>query len=109
MYLTTSSTHLTSNNTIFGTQYKAWPSGAVYHWCVTCHLIYFQNPLMFQLGPDLCRCTKIWDLLYVTLVVVKKSALGTVSRYLPTMLNYAPTSKRIHVNNTPPVFAIYEC
>ncbi|MFN8319915.1 MAG: 3-phosphoserine/phosphohydroxythreonine transaminase [Saprospiraceae bacterium] len=99
--------HLTSNNTIFGTQYKAWPSANV-------PLVCDMSSDIFSKPIDVSR----FDLIYagaqknmgpagVTLVVVKKSALGTVSRYLPTMLNYETHIKNESMYNTPPVFAIY--
>ena len=49
--------HLTSNNTIFGTQYKAWPSANV---PLVWHVIWyiFKTHWCFALWPDLCRCNK---------------------------------------------------
>ena len=77
--------HLTSNNTIFGTQYKEWPSTNV--------------PLVCDMSSDIFSKpidASKFDLIYagaqknmgpagVTLVVVRKSALGTVSRSMLTM------------------------
>lgn len=99
--------HLTSNNTIFGTQYHSWPETSV--------------PLVADMSSDIfSRPLPMdrFDLIYagaqknlgpagLTLVIVRKTALGTVSRKLPSMLDY-----RIHVENessynTPPVFPIY--
>lgn len=99
--------HLTSNNTIFGTQYKEWPTTSV-------PLVCDMSSDIFSKPIDASR----FDLIYagaqknmgpagVTLVVVRKSALGTVSRYLPTMLNYETHIKNESMYNTPPVFAIY--
>ena len=99
--------HLTSNNTIFGTQYKEWPSTNV--------------PLVCDMSSDIFSKpidASKFDLIYagaqknmgpagVTLVVVRKSALGTVSRYLPTMLNYETHIKNESMYNTPPVYAIF--
>ncbi|MBQ6762755.1 MAG: 3-phosphoserine/phosphohydroxythreonine transaminase, partial [Bacteroidales bacterium] len=43
----------------------------------------------------------------VAFVIVKKDALGKVSRYLPTMLDYRTHIDKLSMFNTPPVFAIY--
>ena len=42
-----------------------------------------------------------------TLVIVRKSALGKVSRQLPAMMNYANHIEAGSMYNTPPVFAVY--
>jgi phosphoserine aminotransferase len=44
-----------------------------------------------------------------TLVVVKKSILGKVSRSIPSMLDYALHIDKDSMFNTPPVFAVYGC
>ena len=99
--------HLTSNNTIFGTQYHSWPET--------------DSPLVCDMSSDmLSRPIPVdrFGLIYagaqknlgpagVTLVIVRKDLLGHVSRSLPSMLDY-----RIHIENqslynTPPVFPIY--
>ena len=43
----------------------------------------------------------------VTFVIVKESALGKVSRYIPTMLNYQTHIDGGSMFNTPPVLPIY--
>ncbi len=99
--------HLTSNNTIFGTQYHKWPETNV-------PLVADMSSDMFSRPVDMSR----FGLIYagaqknlgpagVTLVIVRKDMLGRVSRKLPSMLDY-----RIHLENgstynTPPVFPIY--
>mgnify|MGYP000915243850 FL=1 len=42
----------------------------------------------------------------VTFVIIKEDALGKVSRYLPTMLNYKTHIDESSMFNTPPVFSI---
>ena len=99
--------HLTSNNTIFGTQYHNWPETNV-------PIVADMSSDMFSRPIDVER----FGLIYagaqknlgpagVTLVIVRKDLLGRVSRKLPSMLDY-----RIHIENgstynTPPVFPIY--
>lgn len=101
--------HLTSNNTIYGTQFKNYPNSPV--------------PLIVDMSSDIFS-RRIdagqFDLLYagaqknlgpagVTLVIIKKGLLDMISKELPSMMDY-----RVHVEkgstfNTPPVFAIYVC
>jgi phosphoserine aminotransferase len=45
----------------------------------------------------------------VNLVVLKKDMLGTVSRKLPTMMDYRNHIENGSMLNTPPVFAVYVC
>lgn len=101
--------HITTNNTIFGTQYHELPKTNV--------------PLVADMSSDLLSRPidyKRFDLIYggaqknlgpagVTLVIIKKSALGKVSRSIPTMLNYQTHIENQSSYNTPPVFPIYVC
>ena len=50
---------------------------------------------------------RIWLLPGVTFVIVKNDALGKVSRYIPTMLNYQTHVDSGSMFNTPPVVPIY--
>lgn len=99
--------HITSNNTIYGTQYQELPSA---HVPVICDM----SSDIFSRPVDVSK----FDMIYagaqknmgpagVTLVIVKDSILGKVKRAIPSMLDY-----RIHIEggsmyNTPPVFPIY--
>ena len=99
--------HITSNNTIYGTQMKAFPNISV--------------PLVADMSSDIFSRPIDWtkfDLVYggaqknlgpagTTLVIVRKSALGKVERSIPTMLDYRTHIKRNSAFNTPPVFPIY--
>ena len=101
--------HLTSNNTIYGTQY---------HWLPTTEV-----PIVCDMSSDfLSRPIDIsrYALIYagaqknlgpagVTVVIVKKDILGKVSRQIPAMLDYRTFIKEKSMYNTPPVFAIYVC
>jgi len=99
--------HFTSNNTIFGTQYAEMPS-------VDAPLIGDMSSDIFSRPVDVSK----FDLIYagaqknlgpagVTLVIVKKDALGKVERDIPTMLDYNTHIKKDSSFNTPPVFPIY--
>lgn len=99
--------HITSNNTIFGTQYKSFPETSV--------------PLVSDMSSDIFSRTidvSKFDLIYAgaqknmgpagtTLVIVKKSALGTVNRSIPAMMNYLNHIEAGSMYNTPPVFPVY--
>jgi len=99
--------HLTSNNTIFGTQIKKLPETNV--------------PLICDMSSDIFSRQMdfdAFDLIYAgaqknmgpagaTLVVVKENILGKVSRQIPSMLDYAVHLNKDSMFNTPPVFAVY--
>ncbi len=99
--------HITTNNTIYGTQWKHIPQ---------CNV-----PLIADMSSDIfCdeRDYTNFDLFYAvaqknvgaagcTLVVLKKDMLKRIKRSIPPMLNYADQVAKNSVLNTPPVFAIY--
>jgi phosphoserine aminotransferase len=100
--------HITSNNTIYGTQWKRFPTG-------------LNVPLVADMSSDiLCKPLNIeqFDLIYagaqknlgpsgVTVVIIKKDLLSRASDSLPTMLNYNTHAKNNSLYNTPPTFGIY--
>ncbi|MFM8449616.1 MAG: 3-phosphoserine/phosphohydroxythreonine transaminase [Haliscomenobacter sp.] len=99
--------HLTSNNTIFGTQLHTWPETSVPIVADMSSDI-FSRPLdISRFGMIYAGAQKNMGPAGVTLVVVRKDLLGRVNRHLPSMLDY-----RLHIDNgsmynTPPVFPIY--
>lgn len=99
--------HLTSNNTIFGTQLHNFPK-------VDCPLICDMSSDIFSRQLDFSK----FDIIYAgaqknmgpagtTLVVVKEDILGKVSREIPSMLDYRVHISKDSMFNTPPVFAVY--
>jgi phosphoserine aminotransferase len=99
--------HLTSNNTIFGTQIHDWPECDV---PIVCDM----SSDMFSRPFDASRFGLIYSGAQknigpagVTLVVVRKDMLGRVQRKLPTMLDYRTHIEGSSMYNTPPVFPIY--
>lgn len=99
--------HLTSNNTIFGTQIKKFPS-------IKAPLVCDMSSDIFSRQLDFSQ----FDLIYAgaqknmgpagtTLVVVKEDVLGKVSRQIPSMLDYKVHIGKDSMFNTPPVFAVY--
>ena len=99
--------HLTTNNTIFGTQYKTLPDTEV--------------PLVADMSSDIFSRSfdySKFDMFYagaqknmgpsgVTLVVIKESSFNKVSRVIPSMLNYEVQANAESMFNTPPVFPVY--
>jgi phosphoserine aminotransferase len=99
--------HITSNNTIFGTQYKTFPNTNV--------------PLIADMSSDIFSkkiVTTKFSLIYAgaqknmgpagtTLVIVKKDLLGKTGRTIPSMLDYNIHIENDSMFNTPPVFAVY--
>ncbi|TYA59070.1 3-phosphoserine/phosphohydroxythreonine transaminase [Formosa maritima] len=99
--------HCTSNNTIFGTQMKSFP---------TCDI-----PMVCDMSSDIFSRVldfSKFDLIYAgaqknmgpagtTLVVIKEDILGKVSRKIPSMMDYKVHIEKGSMFNTPPVFAVY--
>jgi phosphoserine aminotransferase len=101
--------HITTNNTIYGTQYH--------------NNIPYQTkvPLVADMSSDILSCARNFNefaLIYagaqknmgaagVNLVVVNKEVLSKVDRKIPTILDYVQHIANGSMLNTPPVFAIY--
>lgn len=99
--------HITTNNTIFGTQIKHFPKVDV--------------PVVCDMSSDIFSRAldfTYFDVIYAgaqknmgpagaTLVAVKKSCLGKVDRKIPSMLDYQVHASKESMFNTPPVFSIY--
>jgi len=100
--------HITTNETIAGTQWKDLP--------YDCGV-----PLVADMSSDILSRVldyNKFDIIYagaqknmgaagVNLVVVNKNILGKVTRVLPTILDYRNHIKEASMLNTPPVFAVY--
>lgn len=101
--------HITTNNTIYGTQWQKIP--------------HTSNSLVADMSSDIMSRVldfNAFDLIYagaqknmgpsgVNLLVVNKQILGKIKRTIPTIMDY-----RNHINedsmlNTPPVFAVFVC
>lgn len=99
--------HVTTNNTIYGTEMKE---------DLDCPV-----PLIADMSSDiLSRPVDVskYALIYggaqknagpagVAFAIVNKDTLGKVTRYIPTMLDYRTHIDKLSMFNTPPVFAIY--
>ena len=99
--------HVTSNNTIYGTEYlKDFESPIP----VICDM----SSDILSRPVDVSKYTMIYggaqkniSMAGVTFVIVKDEALGKVSRAIPTMLDYRTHIKKGSMFNTPPVIPIY--
>jgi len=99
--------HLTSNNTIFGTQLKEFPKTDVPLVCDMSSDI-FSRPLdVSRFGIIYAGAQKNLGPAGVTLVILKKDLLSKTQRSMPTMLNYNTHVEKKSTFNTPPVFPIY--
>ncbi len=100
--------HLTSNNTIYGTQWREFPDlGDV--------------PVMIDMSSDILSYPvdgKRFALIYagaqknlgvagVTIVAIRQDLLAACPQQLPTMLRYDIHAKNDSLYNTPPGFSVY--
>lgn len=99
--------HITTNNTIYGTQWQQIPQSPV--------------PLVADMSSDILSRQldfNSFDLIYAgaqknigaagtTLVVINKKLTGNVQRDIPPIMDYREHIKSGSMLNTPPVFAIY--
>ncbi|MEJ2232345.1 MAG: 3-phosphoserine/phosphohydroxythreonine transaminase [Syntrophobacterales bacterium] len=100
--------HITSNNTIRGTQWQSFPDTG-------------QVPLISDMSSDIMGRTfdvAPFGLIYagaqknmgpagVTLVIIRQDMLERVPEDLPTMLKYTTFADKNSMFNTPPCFAVY--
>ncbi len=99
--------HLTSNNTIFGTQYHSWPTTDAPIVADMSSDIFSRPIPMEKFGLIYAGAQKNAGAAGVTLVIVRKDMYDRVKRTLPSMLKYDTYAKENSLYNTPPVFNIY--
>lgn len=99
--------HITTNNTIYGTEIRKDPD-------VNVRLVADMSSDIFSRPVDVSK----YDLIYggaqknlapagVTFVIVKEDVLGKVERAIPTMLDYRTHISKGSMFNTPPVLPIF--
>lgn len=99
--------HITSNNTIYGTQYKSFPESQI-PLLADMSSDMFSKPVDFnKFGLIYAGAQKNLGPAGVTLVIVKKDLVGKSGRTIPSMLNYQTHIDKDSLYNTPPVFPIY--
>jgi phosphoserine aminotransferase len=99
--------HLTSNNTIFGTQQNWWPDTDLPFVCDMSSDFMSRPVPVEKFGLIYAGAQKNIGPAGVTCVIVRNDMLGKVNRVLPKMLDYRTFIKEKSMYNTPPVFAIY--
>ena len=99
--------HITTNNTIYGTQWPTIPKTS--------------NVMVADMSSDIFSRVidfKSFGLIYAgaqknmgpagaTIVIIKEEILGKVTRKIPSMMNYQVHADKESMFNTPPVFAVY--
>ena len=100
--------HITTNNTIFGTQYHAFPeTGDIPLICDMSSDI-ASRPLDYtQFGMIYAGAQKNLGPAGVTVVAIREDLLARSPETLPTMFNYNTYAKKDSLYNTPPAFPIY--
>ena len=99
--------HCTSNNTIFGTQMKNFPSTPSLMVCDMSSDIFSRKINVTDFDLIYAGAQKNMGPAGTTLVIVKDEVLGKTNRTIPTMLDYTTHIKKDSMFNTPPVFAVY--
>lgn len=99
--------HFTSNNTIFGTQFKEVPVENVPLICDMSSDIFSRPIDVSKYMLIYAGAQKNMGPAGTTIAIVNKDELGKVTRDIPTMLNYNTHIQKNSSFNTPPVFPIY--
>jgi phosphoserine aminotransferase len=99
--------HLTSNNTIYGTQLHEFPASPIPVVCDMSSDIFSRKINVADFGIIYAGAQKNMGPAGTTLVIVKDEILGKADRKIPAMLNYQVQIEGGSMYNTPPVFAIY--
>ncbi|MDZ4845697.1 MAG: 3-phosphoserine/phosphohydroxythreonine transaminase [Chitinophagales bacterium] len=101
--------HITTNNTIYGTQFHSYPESPV---------LYVADMSSDFLSREINA--QQFDFIYAgaqknvgpagaTLVILKKELLKKIDKTLPSMLDYRVYAENDSLYNTPAVFSIYVC
>lgn len=99
--------HCTSNNTIFGTQMKAFPKTDKLLVCDMSSDIFSRKLDFSQFDLIYAGAQKNMGPAGTTLVIVKNSILGKTDRQIPSMLDYQIHIDKESMYNTPAVFPVY--
>ena len=98
--------HITSNNTIYGTQLQEFIKSPVPLVCDMSSDIFSRKVNVADFGLIYAGAQKNMGPAGVTLVIVKDSILGQTGRKIPAMFNYQVQIEGGSMYNTPPCFAI---
>lgn len=99
--------HITTNNTIYGTELKSDPD-------ISVPVVADMSSDIFSRPVDVSKYALIYAGAQknlapagVAVVIVREDVLGKVNRPIPTMLDYRTHIKAESMFNTPPVFAVF--
>ncbi len=100
--------HFTSNNTIFGTQFKSYPKTNLPLVCDMSSDIFSQEINVADFDIIYAGAQKNLGPAGATLYIVKKELLGkSTSPFMPSYLDLKVHAEKDSMFNTPPVFAVY--
>ena len=99
--------HLTSNNTIYGTQIKEFPKSSIPVVCDMSSDIFSRKVQAKDFALIYAGAQKNMGPAGATMVMVRKDILGKTGRKMLSMLDYQVHIKGESMYNTPPVFPIY--
>ena len=100
--------HLTSNNTIKGTQFASLPDTGSVPMVIDMSSDIMSRPLdMNNIGMIYAGAQKNIGPAGVCMVIIRQDLLDLVPGHIPTMLSYTTFANKNSMFNTPPCFAIY--
>jgi phosphoserine aminotransferase len=99
--------HITSNNTIYGTQIHNFPDSPIPVVCDMSSDIFSRRTDFSKFSLIYAGAQKNMGAAGATIVVVKESTLGKTGRKMFSMLDYQVHIKGESMYNTPPVFSVY--
>jgi phosphoserine aminotransferase len=100
--------HITSNNTIYGTEWKSEPEVGEVPLVADTSSNMFSKPIdVSKYGLIYAGAQKNLGVAGVTVVIIREDLLSRSPQSLPAMLNYNTHVKARSAFNTPPVFAVY--
>jgi phosphoserine aminotransferase len=100
--------HMTSNNTIFGTQFSYVPETSGAPLVCDASSDIFSKPIdVSKFGLIYAGAQKNLGPSGVTVVIIREDLLARSSDSLPSMLNYKVQAEASSLYNTPPTFGIY--
>lgn len=99
--------HITSNNTIFGTEYHEFPKVPTTLVCDMSSDILSRKIDVSKFGLIYAGAQKNMGPAGLTLVIVRNDLIGIQSKNCPTMLAYKTQADSGSMFNTPPCYSIY--
>jgi len=99
--------HITSNNTIYGTQWQKFPDANGFLVGDMSSDIFSRPIDVSKFGVIYAGAQKNMGPAGVTMVIIREDLIGRSGRELPAMLDFAIHADKDSMFNTPPVFAIY--